>query len=494
MRRAVLLCTVALAVALATPAARADESPIKSKSTFDERLGSLARDVAEKRVALAKKLEKAKLARDAWEELRLAIRVDPNSRQAREKLGYKKNGEQWEGGQLAPPPASTPLEKAEPKLFEERTKIKKDAAQKLAALAKRAKAGGLEAEARRTAVLAADEAPDDPAPRAVLGEEKGEGPGDWVDERERKLRAAFKAAIAKAEKGETKPGDEDIQKELDVGPLARRETKHAVILASGSAKANLEELAATAEATWSSFHYFFFGLPEGFQLDGDGSKVATGVELPELKKPRFLILGSKPEHEKFCNRLIKDATVRAVALNCGGAMTGYPTLIFESFFQPPQLNEWASSHMADVLVHTRLSKNPPQYMVEAATRFFSGHVSRRADNFTVAPGSTVGKREMPPGPFHTLRAAARAALADGVADELRSQLSKGANDLVRIDEALASSFFDYALTKERNALVTFLRTFDPKAPGGPQAQMEKAFGRPLEKIEEDYRSWVREEY
>jgi hypothetical protein len=491
MRRHLLAAATFLAAT--SSALAADDGPIKLKSTFEEHVTRASKEIADKRVALAKKLDKAKRPFEAWEELRLAIRLVPDHHAAREKLGFKRKGSGWEGGEDPPAHPSQPLDQSHADLAKEREALRRESASKLAAIARRGKAGGLDAEARRVALVALDEDGNDSIARGVLGEETGEAPGDWLSERERKIRDAFRRAREKAEKGDPRGREKDVEDALGLGELRRVETAHAVLLASSGAIVDFGQAAKDIEATFASFHYFFYGIQDGFDVDGDKNRVATGEGLKPLGKPRFLFLSGKSEHQQFCERLIKDPAVRAVSLNCAGAVTANPCLIYESIFQPEWHPEWASAEMANYLCYNRLAKDPPRYLVEGVMRWFSGHVSRQANIYSVASGTTVQKRDLIGGPFWNLRPFARGALGDSACDDLAAELAKGPNDLVRLDVALSSAFTDFALAKERAAYVKFLTEYDPKQ-GGPGVQLEKLWGRPLAKIEEEFRAWVREEY
>jgi hypothetical protein len=482
------------ALALASPAFAGDDDPIKLKSTFDERAERVAREIADRRVELAKKLEKHKLPRSTWEELRLALRISKDHARAREKLGFKRKGSEWTGGE--PPPAMPAKPEELPaELAKERDQIAKDAAQKLAALAWRGKAGGLEKDARRVAASALDEEPSNERARGVLGHAKGTTPGEWVSPREQRVRTAFQKALERAGQApESAKGDEELETTLGLGRLKRLETPHAVILASPGSRADSAAVARSVETAWAAFHYFFFDLRDGFELEGD-SRIATGAAPAALPKPRFLLLEGKAEHEKFCDTMVPEGPHRAVAKTCSGSATVFAKRrIFESIFTPDWTTEWASGSTAEFLFVSRFSKDAPRFVIEGVRRWFSGQVSGLANIYSVGAGSTMTKRELRGGSFAQLRRVSRTALVDDSVEDLSFLLPKGMNDLERLDVAIASAFYDWALARDRAAFVKFATEYDPKSTLGPVGQLEKAFGKKLTELDPDFRAWIREEY
>src|SRR5581483_5246274 len=167
-------------------------------------------------------------------------------------------------------------------------------------------------------------------------------------------------------------------------------------------------------------------------------------------------------------------------------------LLFEGCFVPQTRLEWVSAAMAEFLTLEPLGKRSvslPDFVGEGLKRFFSGHVSGRAEIFYANMGSSTSKRTFKAGTFDTLRAHARLALQQSPEGELRGLLAKKTNDLDQLDSAIALAFFDYLLTKERPGFAAFLEALSETE--APIQTMEKALKKSIEDVEKSFRVWVR---
>ena len=151
--------------------------------------------------------------------------------------------------------------------------------------------------------------------------------------------------------------------------------------------------------------------------------------------------------------------------------------------------------MAEFLTLEPLGKRSsalPEFLTEGIKRFFSGHVSGRAEIFYANTGSSTSKRSFRAGTFDLLRGHARIALRLAPEGELRGWLAKKTNDLDQLDSAAALAFFDYLLARERGGLAAFLEGLKENEP--PIQTLEKAAKKSIEELEKGFRLWVREEY
>jgi hypothetical protein len=151
--------------------------------------------------------------------------------------------------------------------------------------------------------------------------------------------------------------------------------------------------------------------------------------------------------------------------------------------------------MAEFLTLQPLGKRStllPDFLNEGLKRFFSGHVSGRAEIFYASMGSSTSKRTFKAGTFDLLRAQVRVALQQAPEGEIRLLLSKKTNEFDQLDSAVALAFFDYLLDKERPALASFLENL--KEDELPMATLEKALKKNVDEVERAFRMWVREEY
>ncbi len=167
MRGRLALGVVALIVAACASSARGDDA-LKDAAALKAAESALLRSIAGKHVTAARRLSDRK--REAFDELALGLLLDPDNKLVRERLGFRREKDAWVGAPQPPPPAETDLPKRDAKQLETEHK---ENAQKIVALAKRAKAGGLAGGARRLAALAVEEWPDDKAARDLLGHESG---------------------------------------------------------------------------------------------------------------------------------------------------------------------------------------------------------------------------------------------------------------------------------------------------------------------------------
>lgn len=451
--------------------------------------------IADRHVDLAEKLEK-KHPREAFEELAIALEMDPNDLRARTKLGYKRDENKvWRGNPQLPLPGPA----LDAKLLQERDHIHKDSATKLVFAARHLADEKKNDDARALAGLALEENPEEKTARDLLGHEKrGEA---WTSARERHVRAAFAKALAAAKGGEAKASgdDEALEKLCGVGALDRKESEHAVIYSSKAANAEADALLRTAETAWLAQRYFIAGDDNGFSVEGEAKRQATGgLEAPKLR-PDWLVVAD-PEHVPFVEASLPDKSRHAFAKSLHGwsewqAVPSGQVLLCEGHFAAHMRAEWVSAGMADYLTYMPLGKRAlqiPEFMQEGVKRFFSGHVSGRAEIFYASAGSSTSKRSFQASTFDALRAHAREGLRDLPFGELRSLLAKKTNDLDQVDSAVALAFMDFLLARKRVELATFFTSLKEGENGVPT--LEAATKKSVEELDLELREFVREEY
>lgn len=498
---ALLLPMVALTAAALPAVLRAEDPPEKpDKPDKPDKAAPLPGQstrsgIADRHVGLAKKLEK-KNPREAFEELLLALEMDPDDHEARTKLGYKRDANKvWQGAPVAPAASGGEIDK---KLKEEMAHVRKDSATKLISLAKQLRDDRKLDEAKYIAGLALEEDVDAKIPREILGHEKR---GDtWICSREARIRAAFATAMKGAKGGEAKAFADQAQLEklCGVGALERRESAHAILYWSKAApQVDANALVIAAETAWLAHRYFVAGDDNGFAVDGEPKREATGGIKAPAFKPSWLVI-DRAEHKTFIEAAVADKKQHDFAKGLAGWQAWYPLtsgtiLLFEGSFNPTIRTEWVVGGMSEFLTLEPMGKRSallPDFLQEGIKRFFAGHVSGRAEIFYANTGSSTSKRSFRAGSFDLLRSHARHALRVAPDGELRSLLAKKTNDLDQLDSAIALAFFDYLLARERGGLAAFLGTLAE----APIQTLEKVVKKSMEEIEREFRLWVREEY
>ncbi len=471
----------------------------------DEPGKGLRDTIADKHVALAKKLEKAH-PRECYEELLLALEMNPDSHDARKALGYKRDEDKkWRGAPVIPGLSNDELE---PKLKAERAKERRDAAGKLAKLAKDLEKNGKTDDARMIAGLALDEIADDRAvtdaaneekiARAVLGHEKK---GDaWRSAREQRIDAAFEKALSGAKEGEARNVPEEMMKLAGLGALKGKENARGRILWTGSAESvDADALLRAADAAFNAHRYFLGGDDSGFTVDGEPKRTASGGIAPPPLRPDWLVV-AKSEHGVFIEHAVSDKGLHAFAKGLVGwasyyKMNGQNYLVHEGHFVPNVRAEWVAAGMCEFLTAYPLSKRYeaiPDLVNEGSKRFFSGHVSGRVDICYSAAGSSTGKRAFKAGSFDQLRQLARLGLQQVPEGELRAMLAKKVNDLDQLDSAVGLALFDFLLATKRQELANFYAEVKLDEPA--LTTFERVMKKSVDEVEQELRAWVRQEY
>jgi len=471
----------------------------------DEPGKGLRDTIADKHVALAKKLEKAH-PRECYEELLLALEMNPDNHDARAKLGYKRDADKkWRGAPVIPGLSNDELD---PKLKTERARERKDAAGKLAKLAKDLEKNGKTDDARMIAGLALEEIADDRAvadaaneekiARAVLGHEKK---GDaWRSAREQKIDAAFEKALQAAKPAEAKNVPDDVTKLAGLGALQGKENAHARVMWTGSAESvDADALIRAAETAWNAQRYFIAGDDAGFSVDGEPKREATGAAPAPTLRPDWLVVANS-EHAPFVEHAVSDKGLHAFAKGLVGwanyyRVNGQNYLIHEGHFVPTVRAEWVAAGMSEFLTAAPLQKRyeaVPDLVNEGLKRFFSGHVSGRVDICYSSAGSSTGKRAFKAGSFDQLRLLARLGLQQAPEGELRSMLAKKVNDLDQLDSAVALALFDFLLATKRQELANFYAEVKLDEPA--LTTFERVMKKSVEDVEQELRAWVRQEY
>lgn len=453
-------------------------------------------EIADAHVALAKKLEKVGNRPEARAELLLALVLDPDHAAARARLGYEKDGEAWKGAPAPPGRARAPLKG---QLARERDELHRKSAAKLARLAREAKDSGDEAAARRLAGLALDEDPDSNAAREVLGHERRHPL--WLSPRQKKLAAAFAEAAKKVPKGEERTGplDDELAAKLMLGNLVRRETPHAVILATKDAgDVGLEDLARTVEVVRASWRHFVGEGDENFAVEGEEPRPGRPMPAAEGdRRPRWLVVAGS-EHATFLERLVADKTRHETAkkLKSWSGWVELPSAKlfgYEGAFGPSHREEWVALTTVKTLLIQAVPKkvHAPGFLVEGLTRFFGGWTTGKAELSYLGGATSTGGADRKATSFDDLRLSVRPVLRESLEGDLRRLVSKSLNELDDTDSALAFAFVEFAFETRRVQLRELLAGL--REDETPLAAFERLFGAP-EAVERELRTWARAEY
>jgi hypothetical protein len=445
-------------------------------------------DLAQKHYLLAKKLEKPGCWHEMRAELLLAIELDPDNKDARFKLGYKREGDSWKGAGMADKKS-----RAEPSsaLQKEIYALHGEAASRLAEAALAAKKNGDEATAHALAGLALDEDAQCAPAREVLGHERKYG--NWASPRERKVRQTFFDAIDAAKKDEppARAGDESLEKLLELGPLDRRESETFVFLSTKAAKADLVSLARTID----EIRHAWAELVPRPEVEGDAAAVTSHAKT----KARWLVVAPS-EHAKFVDHAVKDESRRPLCKQLG-SFSGFTQaanqdvyFLYECSHEEKNRPEWAALTAVKTLIQQNLPQKapPPGFLVEGLARFFAGRTTGRVDISFVTPRATLTVHERSSVDFDTLRVTIRAAIAQSPEGFLRGLVNKSLNELEDQDSQLALAFVEFLLAKKPKEVARYLGAVSPSEPA--PATLERVLGASPEEVERELRAWAREEY
>lgn len=479
------------------PLARADEAKIEKHDELEKKLAALGHDLSEKHLALAKKLDEGGHKAEGFRETLLALALAPDSPGARARLGYKKDGAAWRGAPARPAADSKPLDG---KLAGEREALRKAASQKLLDLAKRAKAGALDDDARRVAGLALEETQDLAAARELLGHEKAGAA--WTSAREARIAAAFAAALEKANPARPEKPDADDAAFASALGLASAgpatgglvTTGHASVHTSAGAKEEKPEaLARVVEAAWGALRFYLGGEDGAFSLAGPR---ASGTPL-SVGKIRAVV-AAPGEYAALVDRVTSNKDAAAFFKTCQGfhdraSLPSGPAWVCVTSEAAATRGESLADLVVDVHMDATLPAGSPSpdFVLEGLRRFVAGHAAGRVDTLYAKPGSS-GRRSFEGGTFADFRGTVRETLGQGLEGDLRALLGRGQNELERADSAVAYAFVDWALEKKRGELVAFLAGL--KSGEAPVATFERAFQASVEDVERALRAWARQEY
>ena len=447
---------------------------------------TLRSDLAASHVALARKLERPGLFREIRQELRLALELDPDCAAAREKLGYKREGTEWQGAPGPPRASKSELTGA---LLAELVSLHVDAAGKLDSAATRA---ATEDERRALAGLALDESHEDKGARELLAHtRKGTS---WVSPLEASVREVFvkSAADARAAEPEKRAGDAALADFLQLGALDRREAATAVFLATPGAGADLAEIGRTIDSVRRAWYHF---LPK---------EETTTSGVPDARPrpathPHWLVLAPS-EHDAFVERAVEPQR-RALAkqLRSWSGWVALPgsdekVFVYESGLAASNRLEWAALTAVKTLLIQTTPRGvaPPGFLVDGLSRFFAGRVVGKLEISFVSTKTTRSVAERGAQTFEGFRAGVRGLLALSLDGDLGRLAAKNLNELEEADPAWSLAFVEHALARRPDALRALLKRLSPDET--TTQSVEKAFGAPLAALERDLRAWAREEY
>ncbi|HZU96571.1 MAG TPA: hypothetical protein VFF73_07770 [Planctomycetota bacterium] len=475
---------------------RADDSLQKKKEELEKKLHALGHELAEKHASFGRKLDEAGRKNDAFLERLLALELSPDEAAVREALGYKKEGDAWQGAPDRPPAVDAPLPE---KLAKDRAELRRSAQQKLVELAKRAQKDGLEAEARRLAGLALDEDGDSTAARQLLHHEKKEGL--WISPHEIAVRAAFSACLSKVKVEDKKPEGDDaaLVKTLGIGDGSRRETEHFAVYAMKDAdEQQLDAIARAGETCWDAIRFYLGGENLGFTLAA-----------PELKtKGKSVAVGRLRGHivtEKVypdvVDRVLTDKEARELAKkdNAFHERTRLESSSQAWVLVTDEDTEDRAEILSMMVVDAHMDETVngdatcPDAILEGLRRFFAGHATGRAFNFYSGLGSSsLNKQEHAGKPFPDFRALVRPALTASLEGDLRALLTKAQGDFELRDVLMSFAFVDFLLNTRRDALIEFLGQLRQGVL--PTDTLEAVFKTSVRDLERELHEWVRQEY
>lgn len=514
-RPGILLLALPLA---AVGLASADEAPIAKKADLEAKLAHLTHDLAGKHEALAKRLEAVAHPGAAWEQLVLAFELEPESAGVRAALGYKKTGKTWAGPPRARP-APDPSISSDPKsskdapaLLAEADQRRQKAAQDLAALAKRAQAGGLAEDARRIAGLALDEDPTNEAARGVLGHSKRTETGPppkgtseprpfWVSSRESTLEDAFAKAVSEAKKLPERKERLDAEL-LNVlpfgGAYGRADTEHASVLATPVAQEpDVERLARVAEATWRACRALLAGDTDAWKIPGAAGE-SSGAARPAPDFRPYVLVLSAEQHASFVDMIVKQPDENAARKKADGFSTNMKlpsgrALVAEQCGAAPFRAEVAAHAVMAALVKDSFAGGPcPDWALAGLRVFFGGRATGRNDAVYASLAGTGSRLEWKGGSFLSFRGLVRGELSTTLEGTLKPLFGKHQNELDAGDLVLSFALVDWALERQRGPFVAFLAGLSKDEPA--LATFEKAFKKPVDAVEADLRAWAREEF
>ncbi len=467
MKRLALVLLLALATA-----AHADE---------------LRTELAQKHALLGKKLEKPGCWHEMRVELLLAIELDQDNKDARFKLGYKRDGDSWKGACMADKKSRVAPSES---LQKEIVTLHGEAASRLAEAALAARKNGDDATARTLAGLALDEDAQCTPAREVLDHERKYG--NWASPRERKVRQAFFDALdaAKKEEPAARPGDESLEKLLELGSLERRESETYVMLGTKAAKTDFASLARTIDV----IRHAWAELVPRPEVEGEAA-----VTSHAKTKARWLVV-APAEHAKFVEHAVKDETRRPLSKQLGSfsgftqAPNGDVYFLYECSHEEKNRPEWAALTAVKTLIQQNLPQKapPPGFLVEGLARFFAGRTTGRVDISFVTPRATLTVHERASLDFDTLRVTIRAAIAQSPEGFLRGLVNKSLNELEDQDSQLALAFVEFLLARKPHEVARYLAAVSPSEPA--PATLERVLGATPEEVERELRAWAREEY
>ncbi|HZU98710.1 MAG TPA: hypothetical protein VFF73_18535 [Planctomycetota bacterium] len=451
----------------------------------------LATTLAKKHAALGKKLKQ----QGSWQEMRrelvLALELDRDCKDARIALGYKKEGDEWKG---APGPLKPDRAEPGPTLKNEIGTLHAEAAQKLVTAALDAKKAGKTDEARALAGLALDEDDDDAKARDLLDHVKlGK---TWTSPHERATRKVF-ADAAEAAKKEEPPithGDEALEKLLDLGPLERRESEHAVFLATKKAAADLPALARTID----TIRHAWVALVPKPEKPEPPSDPAAPVASAAKTKARWIVVAPS-EHQKFVEKAVTEKTRQPLAKQLKSfsgwtEVSGEKLFLYECSLDPENRGEWAALTAVKTLIQQILPRkaSPPGFLVEGLARSFAGRVTGRIDISFVSAKQSLSVHERSSLSFEQMRSFERTVLGLSLEGDFRKLVSKSLNDMEDVDSELALATVEFLLEKKTSETAKFLGALSPDE--APSVTLERILGTSLDQAERELRAWAREEY
>lgn len=453
-------------------------SPIRDAKKLAKRQAVAEKKLVKEHVAAAKAHEKAKGEWELWFELKLALQIDPKHKRAMRLLP---------GVQPALP------EVVQPTFQEARSRLKALAREQFGGVLDRGLRGKLPSAvlAPLAQILLRYDADFEPA-RSVLGF-KGKR-GAWLQPKELAALARYRKAFAKV----------PSPKILEASPypkLGAALGKKLVVVRGphcfaagikGSVKeGDLITIVKAAEVAYAAMHAEFLGQPNSVF---GGKRQATGSKLKAWRAPLYLVLPGKAAHQRYLDRVVSNPELKLVGRSLTFVSTWWKpekVLICNNKAQGKYLREWPAQQMATQVIVQRFGPNRPTYLVQGLTRYYSAHVSRQARIRAVPLGSkSRDAKRMRAGDYAQLRSLARWAQDNFRVDPpARLGLYKTLNAMNRADNAVATAFVDFLLSKRRGALIKLLQVGNGKT-GAVEVAYAEAFGEETtEALDQAFSAW-----
>ncbi len=330
---------------------------------YDDKLYEVNRGLAASLASIGKSLQSAKMYKWARDEFLTAIKLDPDCKLARQKLGYTDGPDGWEFDptvklKLSNQKTGKDAAKARERWEKKRVSTGKKYSKKFVSLAAWCKKNGMEAEARKHYRQAVEYDPSSKKAREALGYEK-RGKSGWISPFEKDLRKRAAEGIMKAPKGSSLGEQTEAEKGMGM-KFIKLKSDHFIVESPHMSKSNLEDLVQHAEHAYALWHHVF-GQENLF---GD-----SNIE--------YCVLKDKAQHESFVDRFHTGAPDRkALAKRSAGMGTGTIQECYQAGRGQPSLQDYVIHYTVQSLqgrfaVGQPSSGHNPIWLTEGTALYFT---------------------------------------------------------------------------------------------------------------------------